>query len=235
LIVLASASPRRSDLLARLGVNFVVQAGGADESRRDGELPLDLAQRLAARKAETCPLPSGASLVIAADTLVVLDGSVLGKPADPSEAREMLWRLRARKHQVVTGLALADLGAGCILVQATSTDVHMRRYTRAEVAAYVATGDPMDKAGAYAIQHPDFAPAAHIEQCYANVVGLPLCHVVRGLRQFGIETPRHPLQACPYAVEHGGCPWSEDILIEPPDRWRRCLPYNGSCGAHASA
>lgn len=225
-IVLASASPRRRELLESLGLSFLVRPVFSDESSQDGEAPEDLARRLAEQKALACPVPPDAQLVIGADTLVVLDDQVLGKPADAAEARKMLWRLRARVHQVITGVALMDITASCVIAQVATTPVRMRSYSRAEASAYVATGDPMDKAGAYAIQHPEFSPVENLGQCYANVMGLPLCHLVRALRHFGVEVPRHPLQACPYAVAQGGCVWSEGILNEPADRWGKCAPYD---------
>ncbi|MCD6301953.1 MAG: septum formation protein Maf [Anaerolineae bacterium] len=227
-IVLASASPRRRELLGTLGLNFRVQPGWVDETPEDGELPTDLARRLAMEKAVASYRVSRAPLVIAADTLVVLDGEIMGKPVDPDEAQAMLWRLRGRKHDVLTGLALLDTGRRCVLTQLASTTVRMRPYSRAEVTAYVATGDPMDKAGAYAIQHPTFSPVESLKNCYANVVGLPLCHLVRGLRRLGVAVPRDPLQACPYAVKHGGCVWSRGILDEPSETWDHCLPYDAA-------
>lgn len=219
MIVLASASPRRSELLGALGLGFRVMPAEADESPRPGESPARLARRLAEAKAAAVTRLPVNDLVIAADTLVVLDGEVLGKPCDAQEASDMLWRLRAREHAVMTALALAEPTSGQVLVQLARTGVLMRPYSREEIAAYVATDDPLDKAGAYAIQHPAFAPVARITHCYANVVGLPLCHLVRGIRRLGRETPRHPLDACPYALEHGGCPWSQAILSEPAARW----------------
>jgi septum formation protein len=123
----------------------------------------------------------------------------------------MLGRLRGQRHLVYSGLALVDT-AGTEYVQAVCTPVYMRAYSDAEIEAYVASGDPMDKAGAYAIQHPCFAPIDHLEQCYANVMGLPLCHLYRELTRRGVTVPRHPLQACPYPLEVGTCPWHTDIL-----------------------
>ena len=225
MLILASASPRRSELLATLGLSFAVMPGEADETPRDGEGAASLAQRLAMWKAAAVSLPAEAELVIEADTLVVLGGSVLGKPRHATEASEMLWSLRAREHQVMTGLALAEPASDRMLVQLATTGVQMRSYDRDEIAAYVATGDPLDKAGAYAIQHPEFAPVAAISHCYANVVGLPLCHLVRGLRRLGLAVPQHPLDVCPYAIDQRGCPWSEAILTEPADRWERFMAY----------
>jgi septum formation protein len=230
-ILLASASPRRHELLEALGFRFAVMPAEADESSRPGEAPAELAVRLAATKAMAVAGTQHDALVVAADTLVVLHGDILGKPADVDDAAGMLGRLRAREHLVMTGLALVDPAAGRMLMQLATTGVAMRSYSQAEIDAYVTTGDPLDKAGAYAIQHAVFAPVARLEDCYANVVGLPLCHLVRGLRLLGIEAPRHPLEACPYAVEHGGCPWSEPILDEPAARWARHHPADPADGA----
>ncbi|MGC9360485.1 MAG: Maf family protein [Anaerolineae bacterium] len=225
-IALASASPRRHELLERLGLAFDIQPSWVEERLRDGELPADMARRLARKKALASFRANPAGLVVAADTLVVLDNETLGKPTDPEEARSMLWRLRGREHNVVTGLALLAADRGCVLTQVATTPVRMRAYSHVEVASYVATGDPMDKAGAYAIQHGAFSPVERLGDCYANVVGLPLCHLVRGLRRLGINVPRDPIEACPYAVEHGGCIWSQRILEESQDLWGFCASYD---------
>jgi len=224
-IALASASPRRRELLGRLGLDFAVHPSWVDESSRDGELPGDMASRLAREKALASYSAKPAELVIAADTIVVLDGESLGKPSDPEQASSMLWRLRGRAHSVITSLALLVADRGCVMTQGATTPVYMRTYTKGEVASYVATGDPMDKAGAYAIQHAIFSPVECLGDCYANVVGLPLCHLVRGLERLGMSVGRAPLEACPYAVEHGGCPWSRAILQEPRQAWETSAPF----------
>lgn len=177
-VILASASPRRRELLASLGVVFDVIPANIDETQQPGEPPLAYVQRLSAEKAGAVARAAAPpALIIAADTVVICDGAILGKPAAAADARSMLRTLRGRAHTVCTALTLARLEAGAparTLARATSTEVHMRAYTDAEVDAYIATGDPFDKAGGYAIQHAGFAPAAGISGSYTNVVGLPL-------------------------------------------------------------
>ncbi|MFN8559525.1 MAG: Maf family protein [Dehalococcoidia bacterium] len=147
-------------------------------------------------------------LVLGADTVVALDGRPLGKPRDAGEARTMLLALRDRDHEVVTGVALAMEGAAGAEA-AARTRVRMRAYTDDEVAAYIATGDPFDKAGGYAIQHPHFRPVARIDGCYCNVVGLPLWTVRDLLRRLSPDlAPARPSLAiarcatCPLASAH---------------------------------
>lgn len=217
-IILASASPRRRQLLSLLGVSFRVVTSDADESVQPGESPIVLAQRLSAAKAEAVAKAHSGAVVIAADTMVVLDGEILGKPADECMAFEMLSRLRAREHLVYSGLALLDAMRGRRLIQVARTPVQMRDYTDAEIRSYVASGDPLDKAGAYAIQYQAFNPVALINGCYANVMGLPICHLYRGLRAWGFRALLHPLRCCPHAVRHG-CAWSAGITEAPVETW----------------
>jgi len=177
-LVLASASPRRRELLASLGVAFDIVPANIDETPRPGEPPLAYAQRLSAEKAAAVARSAAPpALIVAADTVVICDGAILGKPADPNEARAMLRTLRGRAHTVCTALTLARLASGAPLSgvsRVTCTEVHMRAYSDAEIEAYIATGDPFDKAGGYAIQHAGFEPVARISGSYTNVVGLPL-------------------------------------------------------------
>ncbi|HEY8491383.1 MAG TPA: Maf family protein, partial [Dehalococcoidia bacterium] len=157
-LVLASRSPRRRQLLAALGVPFAVIPPPPDEAVPPGLTPEAVAERLALEKgtevARSLDPRHAVPTVLAADTVVVLDGAVLGKPAGPDDARRMLRALRGRAHRVVTGVAA--LAGGRREVAHTVTHVRMRAYTDAEIDAYVASGDPLDKAGAYAIQHPGF-------------------------------------------------------------------------------
>jgi len=210
-IVLASASPRRRHLLALMGLPFQVIVPEVTEDPLSGELPHELALRLSSAKAETIAKAHPEALVIAADTLVVLDGEVLGKPANETQAFEMLAKLCGRQHWVYSGLTLIHPKPYRRCEQVAKTLVTMRRYTEDEMRRYIATGDPMDKAGAYAIQHPVFDPVARIEGCYANVVGLPLCHVYRALALWAMEPPIHPLDCCPQALA-SGCSWSAEII-----------------------
>jgi 23S rRNA (uracil1939-C5)-methyltransferase len=175
-IVLASASPRRRELLLALGLDFESVASTNDEVISSDESPATVSERLALAKAESVAVSHPDKAVIGADTIVVLDGAILGKPRDGVEAADMLKRLRGRQHEVIT--AVAVICNGRLFVDHVSTRVTMRSYTDGEIAAYVASGDPMDKAGAYAVQNQAFAPVASVDGCYLNVVGLPLCRRV---------------------------------------------------------
>lgn len=195
--MLASASPRRRRLLKLLGLPFRVVVTAVDESWPVGALPQDTAAALALAKAEAAERDAAGSLIIAADTVVDLDGSILGKPRDSAEAAEMLIALRGRWHRVWSGLSVINGQSGHRFVLTEVTDVLMRDYTREEIASYVATGDPMDKAAAYAIQHPGFRPVASVHGCYANVMGLPLCDLCSLLARFSVMPPVRPTEACP--------------------------------------
>jgi MAF protein len=187
-LVLASASPRRRDLLALLGLPFEVQIAPGEESKpRPGEPAEETVRRLALEKAQAVAKNSGDALVLGADTLVALEGEAMGKPATPAEAIFMLQRLRGRQHRVVTGVALVDSLTGGTSVDHRASTVVMRPYGQEEIVRYVASGEPMDKAGAYAVQDPSFAPAERVEGCSLNVVGLPLCLVALMLRQAGLS------------------------------------------------
>lgn len=193
-------------------LRLVAQTTSADvdESTRPGETPVAQAARLALQKARAAHLYSQTTWVLAADTIVDLAGCSLGKPGNAAEARAMLWQLRQRPHAVHTGVALIDPASGRHTVRRVTTGVEMRDYTIDEIRTYVATGDPMDKAGAYAIQNPVFAPVSHVDRCYANVVGFPLCAVAGLLRAWhvtlDINIPelclRHFGYACP-AIDEG--------------------------------
>jgi MAF protein len=207
-LVLASASPRRREILATLGLPFVVRAGDVDESPLAREEPASLARRLAEAKARAVAANAGERYVAGADTVVVLDGALLGKPADDAAATAMLRSLRGREHQVVSGVAVLDRIAGRCAVGALSTRVWMRDYGDDEVARYVASGEPLDKAGAYAIQDPHFRPVARIEGCYLNVVGLPLCLLLNLLWEAGVEVappePERVGRLCPHCALQPG-------------------------------
>lgn len=184
-LVLASRSPRRRELLARLGLAFTVAASDADETWPDGLAVSPAAEAVALRKARAVagtPAAAGA-LVLAADTVVVLDGEVLGKPADAAAAAATLARLSGRTHRVVTGLALAFGGQETTAHEETA--VTFADLSPAEIAAYVATGSPLDKAGSYGIQDEVGALlVARIDGDYSNVVGLPLRRLYDTLRSF---------------------------------------------------
>ncbi len=180
-LVLASASPRRRELLPALGVPFTVQSAGVDETPPSGAAPDRAAAAIVARKAEAAlaAAPPGA-LILAADTVVAFAGRPLGKPRDAAEARAMLAALAGRAHSVFTAVTLA--GAGPCLSETAGTRVVMRRYTAAEIDASIAAGTPFDKAGAYAIQDSLLHPVQRCDGCYCNVMGLPLWTVRRLLQ-----------------------------------------------------
>ena len=186
-IVLASDSPRRRRLVRALDAPVTAVSPLAEEGPPlPGETPAALVGRLSASKAEAVvPLAENA-IVLGADTVVALDGTVLGKPADEQDAARMLRLLRGRMHTVVTGLTVIDARAGRRLSTVTSTGGRIRHFSDEEVAAYVDSGAPMDKAGAYGVQDADFSPASETNGCYLNVVGLPMCEVVRALEQLGV-------------------------------------------------
>lgn len=192
-LVLASASPRRRELLDQLGVRYTVHPVAVDETPRGGEAPADFVRRLALDKAWACAreLGAGHPPVLGADTAVVVEGSILGKPGGRAEALAMLARLSGRTHSVFSGVAL--LGAGAERVALSETRVRFRALTPAEAEAYWATGEPADKAGAYAIQGLGAVFVAGLEGSYSGVVGLPLFETAKLLEAAGLEvlTRRH--------------------------------------------
>lgn len=242
-ILLASASPRRRELIQLLGLPVETTSADIDEDPLPGERAEAMALRLSLAKAcavlalraqsakqssplmqemasshSSIPLRSSADdprndeqnfILLASDTVVSLDGEPLGKPRDADEARSMLQRLRNRTHQVYTGIALIDTNTERMVTDLAGSDVRMRDYTDAEIETYIASGDPFDKAGAYAIQHSGFHPADRFDHCFANVMGLPLCHVVRALRRLDVKPvddvpalcQRHLCYECPVFSE----------------------------------
>jgi MAF protein len=211
LLVLASNSPRRRQLLTLVGWTFEDYPADIDESQHHDELPVNYVMRLAETKARVVASFYPNCLVLAADTIVVDGVDVLGKPASPDEAIAILQRLRGHVHQVYTAIALLRLADQRLVTDLCSSPVPMRAYTDGEVQAYVASGDPMDKAGAYAIQHPGFHPVEALAGCYASVMGLPLCHLVRSLRRFGI-TPAVDVPAACQAALNYACPVYKALL-----------------------
>lgn len=192
-IILASGSPRRQQFLRALGLAFAIQTADIDETPRPREAPLTLVRRLAESKARVvaASLPPGShtQLIIAADTVGALDDTLLGKPTDPADAQRMLAELRNRTHQVHSAVSVLQRAPDTPDVQRTAintTNVLMRNYSDAEIAKYVASGDPLDKAAAYAIQNADFAPVRAIDGCLSNVIGLPLADLRDLLADFGV-------------------------------------------------
>lgn len=209
-IILASNSPRRRQLLSLTGWQFNVSAADVDESQHENENPADYVLRLAETKARAIYAGSD-QVVLAADTTVVDGADVLGKPVDRAEAAAMLKRLRGHTHQVYTGVALLRAKDGLLLKDLCVTDVPMREYSDKEIESYVQSGDPLDKAGAYGIQHPKFKPVAQIEGCFASVMGLPVCHVIRLMRQMDFQPNSEFFVPCETLLEYQ-CPVSNAIL-----------------------
>ncbi len=190
-LVLASASPRRSDLLRRAGIRFEVHPAGIPEIERPGETPIAFARRLARSKALAVAKQLGASpprRVLGADTIVVLDGEVLGKPRDADHALELLERLSGRVHSVVTAVALVASDSLRVRHTAVTSRVEMRDVPRGELLAYVATGEPLDKAGGYAVQGGARSFVKRIEGSETNVIGLPLDETLELLGEAGARS-----------------------------------------------
>jgi len=183
-LVLASASPRRQELLRNAGISFVADAADLPEIQHAGEAPLAFAQRMAREKAQAVFARRPNDTVLGADTIVVVDGTVLGKPADAEDARGMLRLLSGRSHEVTTAVCL--LGPGIEEGATETTTVTMTPISEAEIQDYVASGEPLDKAGAYAVQGGASRWVSRIEGCYFNVVGLPVPRVYRMLRKLGL-------------------------------------------------
>jgi MAF protein len=178
--------------MERLGLPFQVRVADVDERSQPGERPQDLVARLSRAKALSVAAHDVEATVIGADTIVTLEGTLLGKPADPSEATEMLVRLRDRPHQVYSGVSVVSLLCPAGQTEVAESTVWMREYSADEIAAYVAGGSPLDKAGAYGIQDAGMSPVARLEGCYASVMGLPLCALAELLRAARFALPDVP-------------------------------------------
>ena len=188
-ILLASNSPRRREVLSWMGGIFEAAPASVDETPRPAEDPELYVLRLAEAKARAAAKKyTGSALVLAADTTVADGSAILGKPSNPEEARRMLRQLRGGTHRVYTALAVLRPGDDHLITDLCMSNVSMRSYTDRELETYIESGDPLDKAGAYAIQHSGFHPVTDFYDCFANVIGLPLCHLVRTIKKMGIET-----------------------------------------------
>ena len=227
-ILLASNSPRRQQLLSWTGWQFITCPAPVDETPFAGEKPDDYVRRLAESKGRAALAQATqaglGSFVLAADTIVVDGGELLGKPRHAAEATAMLVRLRGHVHQVLTALTVFAPPNRRLYADLCVANVPMRVYSDAEIARYVASRDPLDKAGAYAIQNPDFHPATDFNGCYACVVGLPLCHLLRTLLKAGffssaltsvckagLDAPVDVPGACQANLEYL-CPVTQKIL-----------------------
>jgi septum formation protein len=228
MLVLASNSPRRRQLLALTGWTFTVRPVDIDEHPLPGELPEAYVFRLAESKARAAKQQAQpGQTVLSADTTVADGKNILGKPAGVEEARMMLRNLRRRMHTVYTAISVCPMGTA--EAHGTSIDqsktnlgpftevcaarVWMREYSDEEIEAYISSGDPFDKAGAYAVQHPGFKPVERIEGCYCCVVGLPVCRVVQALARFDLTPPVNVTAACMDHLEKDApCPVYEALL-----------------------
>jgi septum formation protein len=192
-VILASQSPRRRELLNLVGISHEVRPADIDETYFPGEQPKAHAERLAREKAEVIARQEPDAVVIGSDTIVVVDGDVLGKPADEAEAARMLRRLAARSHVVMTAVAVRWRGETRSVVEEVGVDFHP--LTDSEIDAYIATREPMDKAGAYGIQGYGAAIVARVDGDYFAVMGLPVQRLVRMLREVGLRYVFGPLEA----------------------------------------
>ena len=188
-IVLASASPRRLELLSQLGLDFQVTPSDVSEDPLDGESPEQMTRRLSLEKAVAVSRRLSEGYVIGADSTVVWEGRSVGKPVDAEDARRMLRQLRGTSHQVTTGVTVVDVASGRHITDALTSDIILRDYSDAEIEASIASGTPMDKAGAYAIQDQELRPGEMVSGCYPNVIGLPLCRLLEMLAELGCSLP----------------------------------------------
>lgn len=195
-LILASTSPRRRQLMPLLGIPFLIKSDHVVEQRWPEEPPTEYVLRISQAKALAIPQVRPDELVVAADTTVLLDGDILEKPHDREEAIQMLRRLRGRSHVVYSGVAVWHPASQHLVCELSESQVWMRNYSDSEMVQYVATDDPLDKAGAYAIQHPIFDPVDKVDGCWLTVMGFPLCHLSRALAQFSVVVPANVPAAC---------------------------------------
>lgn len=188
-LILGSASPRRADLLRMLGLRFAIRPAHVAEIPLPGESPAATARRLAREKALALARPDHPALILAADTVVTLDGTTLGKPVDPADARRMLQRLAGRTHEVITALAVRAVPEEELAVEAAVSRVRFAAMSDEEIAWYAGTGEGIDKAGAYALQGIGALFVSSIEGSYTNVIGLPLEMLYPHLRRWGFLHP----------------------------------------------
>jgi septum formation protein len=215
MIYLASNSPRRKEIVSWSCWPYRLLPVEIDESPLSGEAPSDYVLRLAESKARAASQLLSSSdqtaIILSADTTVADRFGLLGKPADAEEAETMLHRLYGQKHQVLTALALFQPADNRLVQELCVSEISMRRYSDDELKAYVATGDPLDKAGAYAIQNPQFHPVENFKGCMAGVVGLPLCHLTRALSKLNVTPSCDPPKVCQEGLNYS-CPIFTRVL-----------------------
>ena len=188
-LTLASASPRRRELMNLLGLEFTITPADLDEDSLLGESPVEMVERLSRQKALAVAAGMESGLVIGADSTVVFEVQAVGKPVDDDDARRMLRMLSGTTHHVSTGITVVDAASGQILSDAMTSQISLRDLTDQEIEASIASGVPRDKAGAYAVQDTDLRPAADWEGCYNNIVGLPICRLLEMLQELGYQLP----------------------------------------------
>jgi len=213
-LILASASPRRRELLRMLGVPFRVVESGVEEEGASGD-PVAHVLSLSQRKASAVAGKIGEGFVVGVDTVVVLDREILGKPSGPEEARAILGKLSGRVHRVYSGVTVTRAEDGKVLSDYRCTEVRMRRMSPGEIDAYVATGEPLDKAGAYAIQGKGALLVEEIRGCFYNVVGLPLCALMDILAKMGWKCLEEVLKLA-YLDNKKGLSHLQDVLRSFP-------------------
>ena len=186
-LILASASPRRADILKQIGLQFIIRASDFDEGQFDRSVtPPEMVMSLALQKAQKVAESVREGLIIGADTVVVIEGEILGKPSSGAEAVTMLSRLNGKEHSVFTGVALVEVPHGRSVSSFVETRVQFRSLEISEIETYVSTGEPLDKAGGYGIQGKGAILVEKIDGCYFNVVGLPVAKLVTMLKDFGV-------------------------------------------------
>lgn len=188
-IVLVSSSPRRRELLERAGLEFTVDEADIEENQIDDADPAELAKSISMAKALAAAPRHPGSILIAADTLGWLDGQILGKPRNKEDARRMLEAMSGRCHRVITGFTIIDTNTGRAVSKTVETAVHFKTISKGDIDKYIATGEPLDKAGGYAIQGAGGMFVDRIEGDYYNVVGLPVNALAKALKTYNIETP----------------------------------------------
>jgi septum formation protein len=186
-IILASASPRRKELLEKIGLRFEVEPSNYEEDMPSALEPHEFAQKISLEKAKVVASKHKNAIVIAADTFIIFGSQILGKPHTEKEARKMLETISGKSHSVITGFSIIDTGTSKTLSKSVETKIYIRKLTLAEIDAYVKSKEPLDKAGAYAIQGLGAIFVEKIEGDYSNVIGLPLSALTEALKEFGIN------------------------------------------------
>jgi len=215
-VILASKSPRRQELLRNLLDQFLVINSEVDEIIVNGEKPAEFVERLAKEKAimagnKVAGSSANDLVVIGADTIVVDENEILGKPIDEEDARRILVQLKGKNHYVLSGVALYNPVTKEIGSRVIYTEVMMRDYREDEIQAYIESGDPFDKAGAYAIQNQSFNPVPQMTDCYANVMGLPLCDLYLLMKSMDVEANHQVAENCQVSIKYQ-CPVYQNKL-----------------------